>query len=942
MKKLFLIDAYALIFRYYYAFMNRPMRNAEGMNTSVVFGFAKFIRDIIKLEQPDLLGVVFDPPGGCFRRQIFPAYKANRSETPEDIILSVPYVKEFVEAMSIPVLEVAGYEADDVIGTLSAKGEAAGYQVFMVTPDKDYGQLVTDNCKIYKQKDNAVEIIDRAAVNAKYGIEDPQLVRDILAIWGDSADNIPGVMGIGEKGACKLVQEWGTVENIVANAANIKGKQGEKIAAAADELPLMKRLTTICLDVPIELDPEALTMCEPDVERLAALYVKLNFTSLARELGAVAQSQMAPTVEQPSKAAAKQSASMQGQGDLFAPALEVTAPQEASKQSEEPEYEQLATAETTPHNYIVVASATELQQLVDELMSANELCFDTETTGLDPYCDRIVGLSLSVRAFEAWYIPFTAENQDAYAQILRPLFENESIDKIGQNIKFDLIVMRRIGVEVAGRLIDTMIMHYLLDAESRHNMNYLAVRYLGYRPIEIESLIGKGARQLSMDQVALPLIAEYAAEDADVTFRLKEKLYAELVAQGLEQLYFSIEEPLIRVLVDIELEGVKIDTEALAKYATELNHKLLALESAIRVETSEPALNVNSPRQLGEVLFAKMKIAEKPKLTKTKQYSTDEEYLQGFARDHKVVEMILEYRGVKKLLSTYVEALPLLVNKHSGRIHTSYNQAVTATGRLSSTNPNLQNIPIRDALGRPIRAAFIPSDSDHLILSADYSQVELRVMAHLSGDEALITAFRNGEDIHSATAARLFSKSIDEVSSDERRKAKTANFGIIYGISAFGLSQRLDIGRVEAKSIIEGYFTSYPQVKEYMDQAITSAKNEGYVTTIFGRRRYLRDINSRNAVARGLAERNAINAPIQGSAADIMKLAMIGIWRRFKAEGIASRMVMQVHDEVVIDLVKSEQEAVRTIVTEEMEGAAQLKVRLLAEAGVDKNWLSAH
>ncbi len=941
MKRLFLIDAYALIFRYYYAFMGRPMRNSAGMNTSVVFGFAKFLREIIGKESPDLLGVVFDPPGGSFRREIFPAYKANRSETPEDIILSVPYVKELVEAMCIPVLEVAGYEADDVIGTLSAKGEAAGYRVYMVTPDKDYGQLVTDNCVIYKHKDSLVEIVDKASINAKYGIEDPQLVRDILAIWGDASDNIPGVMGIGEKGACKLVQQWGTVENILANVASIKGKQGEKIAAAAEDLPLSKRLTTICLDVPIDFNPEALTLCSPDVERLRNLYLELNFTSFARELGAAAPQPVDLFNAAPTPAPVVVEGA---QGDLFgavsSPAAKVEVEQPTPTAA--PAQEELATAATTPHNYIVIDSAEALKGVVSTLKGGEEFCFDTETTGLDPYTNRIVGLSIAIRAFEAWYIPFERATQSEYADIIRPIFEDEKIAKIGQNIKFDLMFMRQIGVEVHGKLLDTMILHYLLDAESRHNMNYLAERYLSYSPIAIESLIGKGARQLTMDQVATPIIAEYAAEDADVTLRLKEVLYAEILTEGLEELYFSIEEPMIRVLADIELEGVKIDSAALSLYAEELNHKLLELEKQIRVETGEATLNINSPRQLGEVLFAKMKIAAKPKLTKTKQYSTDEEYLQSFAKEHKVVGMILEYRGVKKLLSTYVEALPQLINSRSGRIHTSYNQAVTATGRLSSTNPNLQNIPIRDALGRPIRAAFIPSDGSHTILSADYSQVELRLMAHLSGDEALLEAFENGEDIHTATAARLFGKSLEEVTTDERRKAKTANFGIIYGISAFGLSQRLDIPRAEAKAIIDGYFASYPGVKAYMDSAVEQARTDGFVTTLFGRRRYLRDINSRNAIARGLAERNAINAPIQGSAADVMKLAMIAIWRRFRAEGILSRMVMQVHDEVVVDLLLSEQQQVVKIVIEEMEGAAALSVRLLSEAGVADNWLDAH
>ncbi|MFR9602824.1 MAG: DNA polymerase I [Rikenellaceae bacterium] len=957
MKRLFLIDAYALIFRYYYAFMGRPMRNRDGFNTSVVFGFTKFLRDILKREKPDLLGVAFDPPGGSFRRTIYPEYKANRAETPEDIILSVPYVKRVVEALNIPILEVAGYEADDVIGTLSKMGTDAGYEVFMVTPDKDYGQLVSDNCKIYKQKDSMVEIIDREAIKAKYGIDDPVLIRDILALWGDASDNIPGVMGVGEKSACKLVQQWGTVENILENVGQIKGKQGEKIAAAAETLPLSKRLTTICLDTPITLDEELLKVSEPNSDALRVIFTEMNFTAMMAEFGITpiaaqtqqpAASSLPTTTAQPNPKSARKSATLEGQGDLFAAMAEPQkeepiapstpdAPTTLSLFSQE-EMEVVKTAETTPHTYTMVNTAEELKVLVEELKSAKEFCFDTETTGLDFLRDRIVGLSIATKPHEAVYIPFKEE----YTEILRPLFEDESIDKIGQNIKFDIMVMRSIGIDVRGKLIDTMLLDYLLDADGRHNMNAISLRHLNYKPIEIETLIGKGAKQITMDRVNPSLVCEYAAEDADITLQLKEVLYPQIVEQGIESLYFDIEEPLIRVLADMEWEGVTIDSGALARYGDELTGKLNTLLTEIRDEADEPSLNVNSPKQLGEILFGKMQITDKPKLTKTKQYCTDEEYLQGFAKKHKIVDMILEYRGVKKLLSTYVEALPELVNPKSGHIHSSYNQAVTATGRLSSTNPNLQNIPIRDESGRPIREAFIPSMQDRLLLSADYSQVELRLMSHLSGDESLIEAFANGEDIHSATAAKLYSKQISEVTSDERRKAKTANFGIIYGISAFGLSQRLDIPRAEAKAIIDGYFASYPAVKEYMDRAIEGAKESGYVTTLFGRRRYLRDINSRNAVARGVAERNAINAPIQGSAADIMKLAMINIWRRFKSEGVESKMIMQVHDEVVIDLVASEEATVRQIVSSEMERAAALKVRLIAECGVGENWLMAH
>ena len=958
MKKLFLVDAYALIFKYYYAFLGRPMRNRAGMNTSVVFGFVKFLCDIQKRERPDLLGVAFDPKGGSFRRDIFPEYKANRSETPEDILLSVPYVKRVLEAMCIPILEVEGYEADDVIGTLSQKGVEAGYDVYMVTPDKDYGQLVRDHCRIYKQRgaEGSIEIVGREAIREKYGIDDPQLVRDILALWGDASDNIPGVPGIGEKSACKLVQEWGTVENILDNVSKIKGKQGEKIAEWADNLRLAKRLTTICLDVPIPFREEDLTVCEPHIDELRGVFAELDFKAFMNDLANLAppealpegprqeaQTQLAEMAR--AKSAAAKKAALAGQGNLFGdPVVQMPEVREVpvAELQAEADAMQLATAQNTPHEYTLVESAAQLREVVAEVGRYEEFCFDTETTGFDIFNDRIVGLSLAVEPFKAWYVPFKEENTPEYAEIVRPLFENERIAKIGQNIKFDLMVLRRLGIEIRGRKYDTMILHYLLDPESRHNMNALSERYLNYKPIEIETLIGKGSKQLTMDLVNVERVKEYAAEDADVTLRLKQVLYPQVEEIGLQHLYFEVEEPMIAVLADIEMAGVRIDTGALAVYAVELNRKLGELEAAIRTEAGEPNLNINSARQLGEVLFAKMRIAEKPKMTRTKQFCTDEDYLQSFARKHRIVDLILEYRGVKKLLSTYVEALPQLVNRTTGRIHTSFNQAVTATGRLSSTNPNLQNIPVRDDMGRRIRKAFIPSDDDHLLLSADYSQVELRLMAHLSGDESLISAFEHGEDIHTATAAKLFNKPLGEVTPEERRRAKTANFGIIYGISAFGLSQRLEIPRKEAKEIIDGYFASYPKVKEYMDNVVAKAKEEGFVSTIFGRRRYLNDISSHNAVARGLAERNAVNAPIQGSAADIMKIAMIDVHRRFAAEGIRSRVILQVHDELVVDMLRSEQERVTKIVTECMESAAQLKVRLIADAGIGGNWLEAH
>ena len=956
MKKLFLIDAYALIFKYYYAFYGRPMRNRAGMNTSIVFGFTKFLRDIIKREKPDLLGVAFDPAGGSFRREMYPEYKANRPETPEDIIESVPYVKRIVEAMCIPILEIPGYEADDVIGTLAFKGDAAGYDVYMVTPDKDYGQLVGDNRKIYKQKGDQIEIVDKAAIKEKYGIDDPILVRDILALWGDASDNIPGVTGIGEKGASKLVQKWGDVENIIANAATIGGKQGANIAASAEQLRMSKALTTICLDVPIEFNAADLTMCCPKIDMLKSLFTELDFKAFMGDLQNMApvedtsiprqqeQTQLANMARV--KAGEAKRKAMEGQGSLFDmfgnPSVEA-----APVQSVEQESNGFATAATVAHKYTIVRDAEALKGVVAECMNYSEVCFDIETSGFDVFNSRIVGLSLAVKPHEAWYIPFTLtadrnRTESEYAAILKPLFECEKRLKVGQNMKFDILFLRTLGIEVKGQKGDTMLMHYLLDPEARHNMNALSEKYLNYSPIAIESLIGRGTQQITMDMVGLDAIAEYAAEDADITLQLYKALRPLVEKEQLWQLYCLIEEPMIGVLADMEWNGVKIDSAALHNYSATMSGELFRLEEKIRTLAAEPSLNVNSGRQIGEVLFAKMRIAEKPKMTKTKQFCTDEEYLASFADEHEIVRTILEYRGIKKLLSTYIDALPQLVNPVTGHIHTSYNQAVTATGRLSSSNPNLQNIPIRDALGKPIREAFIPSRKDGLLLSADYSQVELRLMAHLSGDESLCEAFRKGEDIHAATAAKIYGKQVSEVTAEERRRAKTANFGIIYGISAFGLAQRLGISRTEAKELIDGYFASYPKVKQYMEQTISEAHQTGCVSTIFSRRRYLEGIDSQNANTRALAERNAINAPIQGSAADIMKIAMIGVARAFKEQGIRSKLILQVHDEIVVDLIPSEREAVKKIVREQMEGAAELRIPLVVDIGVGKNWLEAH
>lgn len=946
MEKLFLVDAYAQIFRSYYAFISRPMRNRENLNTSAIFGFTKFLREIIISERPHYLGVAFDPRGGNFRHQLYPAYKANRSETPEDIIASIPYIKRILEALGIPILEVLGYEADDVIGTLSHKAAKEGFDVYMVTPDKDFGQLIQKNVKIYKQRKGVegIEIVGTEQIKEHYGFDDPRKVIDILAIWGDSADNIPGVPGIGEKGAIRLVNQFGTIEDILANTDSLTGKQKENIIASQEQLLLSKVLATIALDVPIEFEPEKLAMEQPDCLALREIYKELDFNMFIREMDSGKKTPFNEVICPETHSNEDQEPQTELPKDLFGNPIEQ--PKKVEPKEEVGGLDLFAqaqiydTIETVEHNYIIADTPEKIEQAIVKMRAAGRFAFDTETTGLDYFGSRIVGLSLCCKPFEAYYIPI---NSPEVLNYLKPLFKNEKIEKVGQNIKFDLIMLHLAGVEVKGRLWDTMILHYLLDPEARHNMNYLAQKYLNYLPVEIETLIGKGKNQLTMDRVALEQIAPYCAEDSDVTLRLYEILHPKVREAELENLYLTIEEPLIRTLAKIEIAGVKIDVVQLAEYAKELNFEMTKLEDQIRTLSTVRDLNINSARQLGVVLFEVLKIDSKPKRTKTKQYSTDEEYLQFLSDRHPIVPIILEYRKVKKLLSTYIEALPQLVSPVTGRIHTSFNQAVTATGRLSSTNPNLQNIPIREEQGRQIRKAFVPSSSDHILVAADYSQVELRLMAHLSGDQAMIDAFRKGEDIHRDTASRLFHVAPEEVTSDQRRMAKTANFGIIYGISSFGLKQRIsNITMGEAKEIIEGYFASYPKVKEYMDKIIDSAHQKGYVETIFGRRRILEGILSSNSNVRSLAERNAINAPIQGSAADIIKIAMNNVMRRFEDEGIESKVILQVHDELVLDVLKTELEQVKIIVRESMEGATQLSIPLTVDIGVGENWLEAH
>lgn len=967
MEKLFLIDAYALIFRFHYAFINRPMRNAQGLNTSAIFGFAKFLNEIIAREQPKYLGVAFDPPGGSFRRTLYPAYKANRDATPEDIIAAVPHIKAILEAMRIPVLEVPDYEADDVIGTLSGKASCCGaYDVYMVTPDKDYGQLIKEHVSMYKpaKGGEGIEIVGLDRVCEQYGIADPKQVIDILALWGDASDNIPGVPGVGEKGARKLVAEWGDVENIIAHADALTPKLRASVLENQEQLRLSKVLATIRLDVPIEFDPAALRVEEPNYAALRSLYIEHGFNLLLRDLdsrlfhGSALQADTLPSLSGGQKPGRpKPYSQLAGQMSLFdtegrttaktdEPLPEMTVPptpalaEEGAAEAEGG----YATIETTEHDYRIVETPEELAALAAELSRAEKFCFDTETSGLDPLQSELVGLSFSVQAGRACWVPTpTAERRAAVLQTLKPIFESETIGKIGQNLKFDMLVLlHAAGIEVRGALYDTMIIHYLLDPEARHGMDFLAKSFLRYEPVPIEALIGRGAKQRSMAEADPQAVAEYAAEDADVTLRLFQKLWPLLEESGQTELYTRIEAPLIPVLVRMEAAGVFVDRTILGESGRTLTVEAARLEAEVRELTGMPELNVNSAKQLGEALFEGLRIDPKPKKTKTGQYRTDEEYLQSLADRHPVIDKILEYRGLKKLLSTYIEALPQLIHPATGRIHTSFNQAVTATGRLSSTNPNLQNIPIRDAAGREIRKAFTAPDHEHVIVSADYSQVELRIMAHLSGDAALQRAFLDGEDIHTATAAKVFGVSPGEVTREQRRRAKTANFGIIYGISAFGLATRLHIPRTEAKELIEGYFTHYPGVKAYMERVVVEARERGYVETIFGRRRYLREIRSDNSMTRSLAERNAINAPIQGSAADIMKMAMIEVDRRLRERGSGARIVLQVHDELVLEVPQEEVTAVTELVSGVMAGAASLAVPLVVEAQAATSWLDAH
>ncbi|MDR0660018.1 MAG: DNA polymerase I [Prevotellaceae bacterium] len=925
MKKLFLLDAYALIYRSYYAFINRPITNSKGLDTSAIFGFARTLMDVLKKEKPTHIAVVFDSPGKNFRHDLYPEYKANRQQTPETIKTSVPIIKSLIEAFNIPVVCIPGYEADDIAGTMAKLAEKHDFTTYLMTPDKDYGQLVSPTVFMYKpnRSGNGAEILGEKEVCDQYSIQSPRQVIDILAIWGDASDNVPGVKGVGEKGATKLIAEFGSVENILENLDQLKGKQKEAFEQDKEQVMLSKKLITIDCNVPVEWNEEQLKLTEPNLEELRKLYTELEFAIMLRELNATAQRATATPAQ----------TNLFEQGQLFA-AGESTSPS------------LFKTIKEVEHEYKLAATEEEVTTLAKLLSEQKEICIDTETEGLDTIEDKLVGLSFSIKPHTGYYVPIHSNHNgsDEFLEILRPVLESEKVAKIGQNIKFDYLMLKSHGITMRGFFFDTMIADYLNDPDSnRHNMKVLSEKFLEYTPVDIEELIGpKGKGQRKMSQVPLEQICKYAAEDVDVTVQLKEKLEEELEKNELTKLYSEIEAPLISVLADMEFEGIRIDANGLQEFGKTLSDQLLALDEEIRQMAGEPSLNISSPKQLGIVLFEKLKINSGAKKTKTKQYSTSEETLLSLQDRHPIIGKILEYRSLKKLLSSYVESLPQLVNKKTDKIHTSFNQAVTATGRLSSNNPNLQNIPIREENGREIRRAFISSDDNHVLLSADYSQIELRLMAHMSGDPNLIEAFMSDEDIHTATAAKVFHVKPGEVTKEQRSKAKTANFGIIYGISTFGLAQRLQIPRGEAKELIDGYFASYPKVKEYMDNVKKQAAQDGYVSTIFGRKRWLRDINSANAIVRGLAERNAINAPLQGSAADIIKIAMINIHKQIEQKELKSRMILQVHDELVFDAEKSELNKLKEIVIHEMENAAQLRVPLTVETGFGLNWLEAH
>ena len=920
MAKLFLIDAYALIYRSYYAFIKSPRINSKGLNTSAVMGFCNTLNEVLTKEKPTHIGVAFDH-GKTFRHDAFPDYKAQREETPEDIKLSVPLIKQVLEAMRIPILQVDGFEADDIIGTVATRFGADGIDTFMLTPDKDYGQLIGPNVFMYRPRHGGgYEILGEKEVGEKYGIPTPAQVIDLLALMGDSADNFPGCPGVGEKTAAKLINQFGSIDNMLQHTDEIKGKLREKVENAVEDIKMSKFLATIRTDVPMQLDLDELKVEQPDETKLRTIFEELEFKTLINKFLNKAESK--PKTDN-------------NQLDLFA--------ENTTNELDEPKNAKFESIKTTQHEYKLVENEEELRQLCDFFITKEFVSIDTETTSTDAISAELVGLSFSAEEKKAFYVAVPANYEEALkiVQIFKPLYESDKIMKIGQNIKYDYEVLTKYGVTLQGKMFDTMIAHYLIQPELHHNMDYMAETLLGYQTIHIEELLGpKGKKQKNMRDLSPTDIYEYAAEDADITLRLKNVLEPRLKELGVEELFWNIEMPLVRVLADMELNGVCLDTEALQDTSKIFTERMKQYEQEIYKEAGEE-FNISSPKQVGDILFGKLQIMDKPKKTKTGQYVTSEEVLQSLESKSPIVRNILNYRGMKKLLSTYIDALPKLINPRTGHIHTSFNQALTATGRLSSSDPNLQNIPVRTDDGKEIRKCFIPEEGC-LFFSADYSQIELRIMAHLSEDENMMEAFREGHDIHRATAAKIWHVDIDKVTDAQRKKAKQANFGIIYGITTYGLAQRMDIPNGEAKELIEGYFRTFPKVQAYMEHAKEEARAKGYAETLFHRRRYLADINSRNATVRGFAERNAINAPIQGTEADIIKVAMVRIWERFKKEGIRSKMILQVHDELNFSVFPEEREQVERIVIEEMQNAYPLNVPLIADAGWGKNWLEAH
>ena len=963
MAKLFLLDAYALIYRAYYGFIRNPRINSKGENTSAVLGFVNTLEEILTKENPEYIGVAFDPHGPTFRHEAFPDYKAQREETPEGIRFAVPIIKDVLKAYRIPVLEVQGFEADDVIGTLAKQSESIGeLDTYMMTPDKDYGQLVAKNVKMYKPRfDGGFDILGEKEVKEKYGLSDVKQVIDLLGLMGDSSDNYPGCPGVGEKTAVKLINEFGSIENLLAHTEQLKGAMKKKVEEHVEDIKMSKFLAAIKTDVPITLNLESLKREPIDDVALKEIFERLEFRTLLRKkLGGsdtTSASSPTPTVSSNKNKGKGQMGDLFS-GDLFGGASE--SPQTPSSQASENAkftdmgqgdlfFSNLSDLTTTPHTYQLVDSMEEMEKLAANILTFGFVSLDTETTSVDAMSAKLVGLSFAMKEGEAYYVPvpqheeWTGEDFEKtlkVVNIFKKVYENDQILKIGQNIKYDMMVLANYDIHLEGKMFDTMIAHYILAPELRHNMDYLAEVYLKYKTIHIDALIGSGKKQRSMSELDPKEVYEYAAEDADVTLKLKNILEKELHEKGLYQLFEEVEMPLVPVLARMEMNGARIDEASLAETSKVFTERMEAIEQEIR-EVAGQELNISSPRQIGELLFDQLKIDSKPKKTKTGQYVTDEATLLALKSKHPVVEKILDYRGYKKLLSTYIDALPQLVNPRTGHIHTSYNQAVTSTGRLSSSNPNLQNIPIRDENGKEVRKAFIP-DEGELFFSADYSQIELRLMAHLSQDKNMVEDFNSGHDIHQATAAKIFKVPIEEVTSTMRRKAKTANFGIIYGISAFGLAERMEVSRGEARQLIDDYFATYPGVKEYMDKSIEKARQLGYTQTLLGRRCQLPDINSRNAVVRGYAERNAINAPIQGTAADIIKVAMIRIDKRMREEGLRSKMILQVHDELNFSVVPEEKEQLQALVINEMQNAIQLSVPLYADCGWGENWLEAH